>query len=77
MIPWSALACLSLQRFLAKSNFSVQFYAGGTRLELILFHEFETSRTHDGLFGFVVLEFEKYRCTFARKTELNNAKIYC
>ena len=40
--------------------------AGGTRLELILFHEFETSRTHDVLFGFVVLE--KYRCTFARKT---------
>ena len=59
------------------SNFSVQFYAGGTRLELILFHEFETSRTHDVLFGFVVLEFEKYRCTFARKTEQNNAKIYC
>ena len=45
----------------------LQFYAGGTRLELILFHECGTSRTEDVLFGFGVPRFyglEKQNYTF-------------
>ena len=45
----------------------LKFYAGGTRLELILFHECGTSRTEDVLFGFGVSRFyglEKQNYTF-------------
>ena len=48
----------------------LEFYAGGTRLdhELTLFHECGPSRTEHVLFGFVVLEFEKYCSTLGSKS---------
>ena len=49
----------------------LQFYAGGTRLELILFHECGTSRIEDVLFEFVVLELEIYSSALRSKSGEN------
>ena len=67
MDPQKNLELLCLQT----KHAYLQFYAGGTRLELILFHECGTSRTDDVFFGFVVLELEKYCSTLGSKSGEN------
>ena len=67
MDPQKNLELLCLQT----KHAYLQFYAGGTRLELILFHECGTSRTEDVLFEFVVLELEIYYSALRSKSGEN------